>query len=309
MIPDNLLLSDQDIKVPQLRNLYTKTGFTDAAGTVKRGTGFTHDGAIDNLFDFLQFPLFNFGAPAVANNNRRDVEAFLLSFDTGMSPAVGFQVTFDGTPNPTGQSQVDTLEDVYDTNRCDIVAKGRVAGQPRGWVYVGGDQWDPDKVAEPNLSTAQLLALAVDAGTAITVTGVPKGSGERIGIDRDRDTYPDGDELDYGTDPGDPNSTPVGIGRDGGPGDAFEAVKPSLTRGPAEVVFTLARPGRVTIEVYDVLGRSARVLARDVAFPVGRSRVAWDGRRGDGTSAGTGVYFVTVRTEGGRWTRPVVVRR
>ena len=60
------------------------------------------------------------------------------------------------------------------------------------------------------------VALAVDAGTAITVTGVPKGSGERIGIDRDRDTYPDGDELDYGTDPGDPNSTPVGVGRDGG---------------------------------------------------------------------------------------------
>jgi hypothetical protein len=75
------------------------------------------------------------------------------------------------------------------------------------------------------------------------------------------------------------------------------------------VVFSLARPGPVTIEVYDVLGRTARVLARDQAFPIGRSHVEWDGRRGDGTIARTGVYFVSVRTEGGHWTRPVVVRR
>ena len=311
MIPDNLLLQDQDIKVPQLRNLYQKTGFTDAPGVVKHGTGFIHDGSVDNLFNFLQFPLFNFGPVAVANNNRRDVEAFLLSFDTGMSPAVGFQVTFDGTANVLGAAQVDTLRDVYDTDRCDIIAKGRMGGQPRGWVYVGGDQWDPDKVAEPNLTTTELLALATDASTALTVTGVPKGSGTRMGIDRDRDTYPDGDELDAGSDPGDPNSNPsqTGVPHDGGSGYAFEMVRPGLTRGPTEVVFTLGHAGLVSVEVFDVLGRVARVIAHEAPFAAGRSSVAWDGRLADGRAAGTGVYFVQVRTDGGRWTRPVVVRR
>src|SRR5262249_47862545 len=46
------LQESQDMKVPQLRNLYQKTGFTDAPGVVnKRGFGFTHNGAVDNLFD------------------------------------------------------------------------------------------------------------------------------------------------------------------------------------------------------------------------------------------------------------------
>lgn len=313
LIPDNALLSDQDIKVPQLRDLYRKIGFTDAPGAVnKLGIAFTHDGAIDKLFNFLQFPLFNFGAPAVANNNRRDVEAFLFSFDTGMAPAVGFQVTFDGAANPEGALRVDTLKTVYTTNRCDIIAKGRVSTQPRGWVYVGGDMWDPDKVAESNLTTAQLLALATDPGSAVTVTGVPKGSGTRMGIDRDRDTYPDGDELNAGSDPGNPLSTPANVGVPGGRGEsgfAFEMMKPSLTRGTSEVVFSLGRAGRVDIAIYDVLGREARVLARGDQFGAGRQSVMWDGRRGDGSAAGTGVYFVQVRTDGGRWTRPVVMTR
>ena len=176
MVPDNLLLSDQDIKVPQLRNLYKKVGFKDTTGAVnKHGIAYTHDGAVDNLFNFLKFPLFNFGPATVADDNRRDVEAFLLSFDTGMAPAVGFQVTFDGTPNPTGLLQVDTLKTVYTTNRCDIVAKGRVGNQPRGWTYVGGDLWDPDKAGEANLTTVELLALATGPGSALTVTGVPEG--------------------------------------------------------------------------------------------------------------------------------------
>jgi hypothetical protein len=140
--------------------------------------------------------------------------------------------------------------------------------------------------------------------------GVPKGSGVRMGIDRDRDTYYDADELAGGSDPGDPASTPTGVGVPGprGNGYGFEMVRPSLTRGPAEIVFTLGRPGRVDIEIYDVLGRETRVLARNAAFAAGRSSVAWDGRRGDGSQAGAGVYFVRVRTEGGRWTRPLVVR-
>ena len=62
------LLDSQDMKVPQLRNLYTKTGFTDAPGAVnKKGFGYMHDGAVDNVFDFLKFPGFDFGADPIAD--------------------------------------------------------------------------------------------------------------------------------------------------------------------------------------------------------------------------------------------------
>lgn len=37
---------------------------------------------------------------------------------------------------------------------------------------------------------------------------MPPGSGGRIGVDRDEDTYLDGDERDAGSDPGDPASVP-----------------------------------------------------------------------------------------------------
>src|SRR5207247_399587 len=89
VIDHTALQESQDMKVPQLRNLYQKSGFKDTIGVVnKRGFGYTHDGAIDNLFNFLKFPGFNFGAnQAAANANRRDMEAFLLAFDTGAAPA------------------------------------------------------------------------------------------------------------------------------------------------------------------------------------------------------------------------------
>ncbi len=316
IVNNEALQESQDMKVPQLRNMYVKTGFTDFPGALdKRGFGFTHDGAVDNLFTFLHFPGFNFNQPATQtpDENRRDVESFLLSFDTGMAPAVGFQITFNGPNNnsPPLLSQLQTLRDQFDSTFIDLVAKGRIGTQPRGWLYVGGDLWDPDKVAEPHLTTAQLLALATGTGSAVTVTGVPKGSGTRMGIDRDRDSYPDGDELDAGSDPGNPASTPANVGVAGVPGTGYglEAVKPNPTRGPTEVVFRLGQAGRVDVGVYDVLGRVARVVAHGAWYQAGRQSVSWDGRRGDGSRAGTGVYFVKVRTAGGRWTRPLVMTR
>ena len=108
LTPAVALQESQDMKIPQLRNMYKKTGFADAPGAVnKRGFGFTHDGAVDNLFDFLHFPGFNFSQPATqtADENRRDVEAFLLAFDTGVAPAVGAQVGFPGGSS----TRLDTL--------------------------------------------------------------------------------------------------------------------------------------------------------------------------------------------------------
>ena len=309
VIDHTALQESQDIKVPQLRNLYKKTGFTDQPlVTNKRGFGFTHDGSMDNLFDFLHFSGFNFPN---GDADRRDVESFLLTFDTGMAPAVGYQLTFDGTNNadPVALARVDTLRAQAESapGNCDLIAKGRVGGQPRGWAYQGAGLWKSDKSSEALLATSQLVALA-GRGSELTLTGVPRGSGIRAGLDRDRDGYPDGDELDARSDPGDPASTPlnVGVSRTLDPALGLRAVRPNPFRTAADVEFTLATPGPVDLRIYDVLGREVRSLARGERFEAGTQRLRWDGRGGDGGPSRAGVYFVRLKLAGREWNRTLV---
>src|SRR6185503_8422419 len=80
--PGPVLQESQDFKAPQLRNLYQKTGFTFAPGPQRRGFGVLHDGSIDNIVNFLRRPVFDFPDTMA----RYEIEAFLLSFDTGMAP-------------------------------------------------------------------------------------------------------------------------------------------------------------------------------------------------------------------------------
>jgi hypothetical protein len=306
------LQGTQDIKIPHARNMYKKTGYSDAPGAVnKRGFGFTHDGTSDNLFNFLKFPGFTFAAGAAGDNQRRDVEAFLLSFDTGMAPAVGFQVAFRGgssNNDPTSLARLDTLKRCVDSTWVDLVAHGRVNGQPRGWLYQGGDLWQPDKSADPSVTSAALRALG-GAGSEVVVMGVPRGSGTRMGVDRDRDGFRDADELDAGSDPGNPASTPANVAVEPAREplrDRFEALGPNPFRASTALTFALAQPGRVDVVVYDVLGREVRGLARGAWLPAGAQRLVWDGRDGDGREANAGVYFVRVKTLMAEWTRAVV---
>ena len=306
------LLASQDMKIPHLRNMYKKSGFKDSTGVVnKKGFGFTHNGSVDNLFDFLKFPGFNFGPdPNAANATRRDLEAFLLAFDTGLAPAIGVQLTFDGTNNGDASmlARLDTLRAETDALDCDLIAKGRTPGLARGWLYHGGDTWKSDFSNEPVISTAQLLALA-GAGHEVTITGVPPGAGQRMGIDRDRDGFLDGDEIIGGGDPSNPAITPNMLsvpGSGGTPEFALRAVRPNPFQSSASVSFSLGRPGPVDLVILDVLGRRVRTVARGVTFAAGPHTLAWDGHRDDGSVSGPGVYFVTLRTEGGSFSRPVI---
>jgi hypothetical protein len=235
-----------------------------------------------------------------------------MAFDTGLAPAVGRQLTFDGTNNndPGPVATLDTLVGQADIDYCDLVAHGRAAGVPRGWAYVGDGAWRPDRGADPNISTAQLRALGA-AGAEVTVMGVPKGSGTRMGIDRDRDGYLDGDEFAAGSDPGDPASTPAGVGV--GPGGsafafAFRGVSPNPTSGAVDVHFTLPQRSRVTVTVFDVLGREVRQVARGTWLEAGHQSLHWEGRREDGREAAAGVYFVRVETDLGPRASKMVVR-
>ena len=172
-------------------------------------------------------------------------------------------------------------------------------------LYQGGDLWKPDRAALPAITSAALRALGA-RGSEVIVMGVPRGSGTRMALDRDRDGYFDGDELDAGSDPGNPASTPGSVGVGGGLRDELRALGPNPFRESTTLRFALARSGRVDAAVYDVLGREVRTLARGAWFGTGEQTLAWDGRDGSGRAAGAGVYFLRVRTPSALWTRTVV---
>ena len=99
-----------------------------------------------------------------------------------------------------------------------------------------------------------------------------------------------------------PQGVPVGVGDTGSePGSAFVnflglgSANPSR-HGEAHITFSLARPERIKLCVYDVSGRRVRVVV-DRSFTAGQSHtVLWDGRDQDGQSVRSGVYFYRIET-------------
>ncbi|HKB15431.1 MAG TPA: hypothetical protein VKF62_05165, partial [Planctomycetota bacterium] len=201
--PGSFLQESQSFKVPHLRNLYEKVGFERAPGPQRSGFGFRHDGEVDTILTFLQQPQFQTLAantPAAATN-RLDLQAFLLCFDTGTKPAVGYgrTVTAANATSPAVDADFVLLSAQQAAGACDLVAKGVENGEPRGWLYSGGS-FLPDLAAGAPLTWTDMQNAAVAGTSTFTLIGVPVGSGQRIGIDRDLDGVLDGDEapVSYG---------------------------------------------------------------------------------------------------------------
>ncbi len=308
IIPGPLLQEPEAKKVPQLRNLYEKTGFDNTLASTLRGFGYTHDGASDDLFSFLQFPGFNFAS----DQDRRDVASFLLAFPTGTHPAVGAQWTMDGANQSAGIARLNTLQSLADADVIGLAAKGRSGNQARGWVYVGAGNYRPDKQAGPDVSQATLLALAGN-GTEITFTGVVEGCEWRLGVDRDEDGFRDGDELDAGSDPGDPASTPdnapTGITRDRRTPALLFMAGPNPTSGESRLGVHLEQAAAVSLTIYDVRGEVVRRLVASAHRPRGTTVEAWDHRSEAGTRVASGVYFARLEAPGTVITRRVTVVR
>jgi len=74
------------------------------------------------------------------------------------------------------------------------------------------------------------------------------------------------------------------------------------------ISFSLAVPGRVDVDVYDVLGRRVAVLI-DGTLPSGRHSVVWNGTSGETGRLAPGAYFIRLRTGSVSATRSVVLTR
>lgn len=190
-IPGLLLQESQDFKVPQLRGAYQKVGMLNASGAQISGFGFIHDGSVATLLDFLRLPVFTFKS----DDDRRDVAAFVLAFDSGIAPAVGLQVTLNGEDQSTtaAAERIQLLVAQANAGNCDLVVKGIYRGEHRGFVYIGGGLLQSDREGEARL-TWQEMVQAAKAGAELTFTGVPVGDGRRLGIDHNQNGQLDGDE-------------------------------------------------------------------------------------------------------------------
>ena len=199
----DVILDTQSMKIAQLRNMYEKTGLDYDAFDNTRGFAYTHDGAVDSLLQFLQFPGFTF----VNDVQRQHVVAFLMSFSTDTHAGVGTQVTITSLDDVIDNGAIITeMLSLAGDEDVGLVVKGVVDGEVRGYVYVGGDVFESDREGE-TIGTNDLITGAAP-GQEVTFTVVPAGTQTRIGIDRDRDGFRDRDELDVCADPADPTLYP-----------------------------------------------------------------------------------------------------
>jgi hypothetical protein len=72
---------------------------------------------------------------------------------------------------------------------------------------------------------------------------------------------------------------------------------PNPFSSSTEIAFTLARPGRVSVAVYDAGGRRVASL-KDGDAEAGSFRLVWDGRDESGRPVNRGVYWVRTQVAG-----------
>ncbi|MDH5633346.1 MAG: hypothetical protein OEZ10_10195 [Gammaproteobacteria bacterium] len=217
-------LGPQIMKVPHLRNLYQKVGMFGMArspdgfilsesedpavpnahtGEQVRGFGFFHDGSIDTVFRFLRTIAFQhsdggpfpnpggFDIGPAGDDQRRQVEQFVMAFPSNLAPVVGQQVTIAGG-NVAGLSRLQLLTARADVGECDLIAKRQRGNREQGYLYTGNASFRTDR---SNEDSVHLVRLVMSAGknNPVTFTCTPPGSGVRMGIDRNEDGVLDGD--------------------------------------------------------------------------------------------------------------------
>lgn len=200
LTPAGALQESQSFKVPQLRNMYQKIFFNDTPGAISLdGFGFTHDGVDPTLFRFLSRPVFvNFRNDTTRKTN---LNAFVMCFDSGVAPAVGFTRTITAANLNSAGVAADwaLLQSQAAAGNIDLIGKGTIDGKRRGLIYrTATSDYQTDKTGLGPFTRAQLQQ-KLQAGDTLTFTGVPFGSGVRMGIDRDLNGELDSDGPPFTT--------------------------------------------------------------------------------------------------------------
>ena len=222
--------SQPHFKIPQLRNIYKRSGFNTTQTSNTTGFGFLHDGSVDSIERFLSEPAFD-----IQNDQQlADLVAFMLAFSGSDLPegsystpfeplgspsqdshaAVGKQVTLDSSNNtdPALLATIELVRQQAALGKVGLIARRNTLDGIRGYVLVGtGNLMQSDRLAE-NTNLDALIAGASNE-EELTVMAVPLTSAIRLGIDRDLDGAFNGDEILGCSDPADPASLPGNCGQ------------------------------------------------------------------------------------------------
>lgn len=183
VVPNILLIEPQSMKVPQLRNLYEKTGFSRDSLNNNRGFGYVHDGAFSSVEEFLSIPVFHFGSSEQGAQKRRDVVAFTMAFPTGTHPAVGWTITL--TPGNSAdaaiQASLATMMNLADAGQVGLRVLARPEDAAVQYRYAGGATFVPNGGGE-SIPASQLRG-SIASGHEITWMTVPLGMEDRAVVD------------------------------------------------------------------------------------------------------------------------------
>ena len=139
---------------------------------------------------------------------RREVEAFMLVFDTNLAPIVGQQLTVTAESGQA-RERIALLMERATAKECDLVGRLQTDRRQRGYLYLRNGLFQPDSSAEGPIDLGSLLEKAGLEQGDLTLTCAPPGAGLRLALDRDSDQYWDDDERILGTDPADSSSHPL----------------------------------------------------------------------------------------------------
>jgi YVTN family beta-propeller protein len=203
----------QIFKIPHLRNMYTKVGMfgnpkietfdapdSGNTGNQIRGFGFTNDGSVDTMFRFFTalvfHPQLTVGFPLInPDQTRRNVEQYVLAFDTDLAPIVGQQVTLTSSNGSVVGPRITLFEQRANASftskllggtvkECELVARVAQGGVIKGYLWNPATSSFVPSGGGTALSDSALRVLAATAGQEVTFTAVPTGSGARIAATR-----------------------------------------------------------------------------------------------------------------------------
>jgi YVTN family beta-propeller protein len=163
----------QPMKTPQLRNIYQKLLFTKGSAASIDGFGLIHDGSSSTIPAFFTGPTF----AAYSATEKLDLGAYLVSFDTGTAPAVGYTLTLTKTivTGSSVQGEWATLQSQALSGNCDLIARGTIQGQLHGLLYQPSTH---NYISDAGVvyTQAQLQTLIL-AGDTLSFMGVYPGTG------------------------------------------------------------------------------------------------------------------------------------
>lgn len=184
----------QFVKTPPLQTVYQRALLNTRAGAENlSGFGLLHDGTGGSQ----SLPTVHFyELDLLRGVDFADVTAFVLSFETGTAPSVGYQRTWSGAQrnDPQADAEMALMEMRARLNECDLIAHGRAGGREHRLFFdVNTRRYRSDWSGEAPRTRAQVFNL-LGPGDALTFRGTLPGRGLQSSIDRDGNGVPDAEE-------------------------------------------------------------------------------------------------------------------